>query len=77
MKVYNCQQTPQQFHQLSTRELGELKMHGVAKLAAKSNSPCKGCNMPRLMFNIVSTELGMDEQIVTAYLALRNQYFGY
>lgn len=51
---------------------------GDAKLmAARKTEKCPGCIMPRLMFDVLSTELGMNDHIIPAYLQLRKKYVGY
>jgi hypothetical protein len=52
-------------------------LEGAVKLAAKSAKPCPGCIMPRLIFDVISLELGMHPELKPAYLALRKLYAGY
>lgn len=52
-------------------------MQGAVELAAKAARPCPGCIMPRLIFDVVSLELGMHEELKPTYLALRSMYAGY
>ena len=44
-------------------------------LARRAALPCPGCIMPRLMFDGVAIELGLEPRLLPAYFALRNQYF--
>jgi organic radical activating enzyme len=44
-------------------------------LAKRTGRPCPGCIMPRLMFDGVAIELGLDSRLLPAYLDLRNRYF--
>lgn len=41
------------------------------------DNPCPGCIMPRLMFDGISTELGLNEKLLPAYFKLRKEYFGF
>lgn len=50
---------------------------GMLEIARRSPSPCGGCNFPRLNFDMISTELGMEESLIPAYLELRKQYVGF
>jgi hypothetical protein len=49
----------------------------VQQLAARSPNPCPGCGFPRLMFDAISTELGLNPNLVPTYLALRHEHVGY
>lgn len=50
---------------------------GAKKIAGTVGSPCSGCLMPRLAFDMVSTELGMHKSLIPNYLALRKQTAGF
>lgn len=50
---------------------------GAKKIAGSVNNPCSGCLMPRLAFDMISTELGMHDSLVPNYLALRKQTAGF
>jgi len=39
--------------------------------------PCPGCIMPRLMFDGISTELGLSSKLIPAYLKLRKEHYGF
>jgi organic radical activating enzyme len=52
-------------------------MGGMQQLAAQSSSPCPGCSMPRLWFNMVTTELGLSPELRRSYLALRRLLVGF
>ncbi len=47
------------------------------QLAAQSTNPCPGCAFPRLLFDAVSTELGLHDALVPTYLDLRHKHAGY
>lgn len=50
---------------------------GMQIRAMNAKDPCPGCSMPRLMFNILSTELGMNPGLKEPYLQFRRQYAGF
>ncbi|MFC1826900.1 hypothetical protein ACFLZQ_03095 [Thermodesulfobacteriota bacterium] len=50
---------------------------GANMLARESQSPCSGCGFPRLLFDVVSTETGLNELLIQDYLILRKQHAGY
>lgn len=50
---------------------------GMLEIARRSPSPCGGCIMPRLNFDMISTELGMDEALLPAYFKLRRENIGF
>lgn len=50
---------------------------GMTKLGQSATNACPGCIMPRLMFDVISTELGMNDQLIPAYLQLRKKYADY
>ncbi|MEK7633249.1 MAG: hypothetical protein AAB437_00200 [Patescibacteria group bacterium] len=50
---------------------------GLQGLASHVPTPCPGCLMPRLTFDEISLELGMNESLIPSYLNLRNQTAGF
>jgi organic radical activating enzyme len=50
---------------------------GATTLAQFSQTPCLGCGFPRLLFDVVSTEIGLNDILVQDYLRLRKNYVGY
>ena len=52
-------------------------LNGANMLALKSHTPCSGCGFPRLLFDVVNTEIGLNELLIQDYLILRKQYAGY
>ncbi len=67
------------------RRVNEMKPDTIAdyilyqsgEIAHESPLPCQGCAFPRLNFDIISTEIGMNEEIKPEYLELRKQYMGF
>jgi len=51
--------------------------YGMQRLASQALTPCPGCLMPRLTFDEISLELGMNESLIPNYLDLRNQTAGF
>jgi hypothetical protein len=49
----------------------------MKELAGRAANPCPGCIMPRLTFDMVSTELGMAKALVPNYLRLRKETAGF
>jgi len=60
---------------MSDRKIADHILKDKLNLAKKAKKPCPGCIMPRLLFDGVSTELGMNPRLVPAYLNLRKKYF--
>jgi len=58
-------------------EIGYFIYQGATLLASQRNTICPGCGFPRLLFDVVSTEMGLNEAIVPEYLNLRKSYAGY
>lgn len=54
-----------------------LYMSEVDAIARQAENLCSGCLMPRLVFDMVSTELGMDGDLIEEYVALRKQTAGF
>lgn len=63
-----------QFH--SAQECASYLMN-VDVMALSSSVPCNGCAMPRLMFDMVTTELGLEDSLIPAYKQLRKEYIGF
>ncbi|MFB5089489.1 hypothetical protein PGC35_20275 [Psychrobacillus sp. PGGUH221] len=43
----------------------------------KASMPCPGCAFPRLVFDVISGEVGLDKSLLDDYLKLRKKYVGY
>jgi hypothetical protein len=51
---------------------------GMHKQAiALGEKACPGCLMPRLMFNMIVTELGLPLELIPTYLKVRKHYIGF
>jgi len=66
-----------QLWNMTPEEISLYLLDHKTKLPAKSENPCPGCIMPRLMFDGISIELGLDHRLLPAYLKLRNKYFNF
>lgn len=68
-----------QFRQVeSVQQVRNYVMGGMTRLAAKESSKClTGCSMPRLWFNMVNMELGMNPDLWPTYLKLRQKHLGF
>ena len=55
----------------------QVASHVICGQSEKVSGPCPGCSMPRLWFNSVTTELGLNPRLVPRYLDLRLQYVGF
>jgi hypothetical protein len=62
---------------MNADDVAAYMMQGAHSLAARSVNPCPGCAFPRLLFDAISTELGMADELVPPYLALRQHHAGY
>lgn len=63
--------------QLWNMDTGAIAQHILIDkpvLAQHAARPCPGCIMPRLMFDGVAIELGLNPRLLPAYFALRNHY---
>ena len=58
-------------------EIASFITHGMIEIAKSNPDPCPGCNFPRLNFDMVSLENGMDLRLVPAYLDLRRKHLGF
>lgn len=62
---------------MNQNQVADYMNTGISKLAQEETSPCQGCIMPRLNFDMLSTELGMDEKLIPSYLELRQKHAGF
>lgn len=62
---------------METGGISQYVLGGMGQLAAKAEAPCPGCIMPRLNFDMVSLELGMDQKLRPDYLELRKGFVGF
>ena len=61
----------------SANQIHQHVLGGMQELAADVPGRCPGCSMPRLWFNMITTELGLDPKLRETYLRLRRQYVGF
>lgn len=61
----------------NAEQLAEFMLTGVVELGKRLFDVPKTSIMPRLMFDMVSTELGLPEELVPEYLATRREYAGF
>lgn len=58
-------------------EIAGFITQGMIEIANSHSDPCPGCNFPRLNFDMISLEIGMDPRFVPNYLGLRKNYLGF
>jgi hypothetical protein len=66
-----------QVWEMTERDVAEIVYAPAHASRSKHPSPCLGCAFPRLLFDVVNTELGLNEALVPAYLELRKLCAGY
>lgn len=71
--------TVTQDNQLGTdpAAVADYILGGAGKLAAASKKPCPGCIMPRLIFDFLGLQDGMNDLLKKEYLVLRRTYTGF
>jgi organic radical activating enzyme len=47
---------------------------GNRNISDRSGQPCPGCAMPRLLFDLLTLQSGMDEELIPEFIRLRQQY---
>lgn len=72
-----CTDVTKQLWTMTKEEVKNYLLTDKIKIGSKSKNPCRGCFMPRLMFDGITTELGMNERFLPAYLKLRKKYYGF
>jgi hypothetical protein len=71
-------QTVTSSHEIrSFREVSRYLLGGMQHLAENASPRCPGCSMPRLWFNMVTTELGLNPGLRKKYFELRKSYVGF
>lgn len=58
-------------------EISAYIARGMIGIAGSKAEPCPGCNFPRLNFDMISLENGMNPQLIPVYLDLRRNRLGY
>jgi len=61
----------------NVEELAETMLTGMVKRGQELGGVRKSNIMPRLMFDVVATELGLPTELVPEYLATRREYAGF
>ncbi|MSP14065.1 MAG: radical SAM protein [Chloroflexi bacterium] len=67
----------EQVWNMSGEGIGEYIAISHNRISSQSTNKCPGCAFPRLMFDIVTSELGIAKDIIPIYLLLRQKYVGY
>lgn len=62
---------------MTAPEIANFITSGMIEVANSCPNPCPGCNFPRLNFDMMSLEIGMDPRLVPNYLKLRKNYLGF
>lgn len=60
-----------------TDQVSKYLLGGMTTLSKESESPCPGCAMPRLLFDLVNVESGMNDELIPAFIGLRKQHVGF
>ena len=50
---------------------------GMRELSKQAAHPCPGCSMPRLMHDLITTQAGMNPELIPAFLELRQKHAGF
>ena len=66
-----------QIWNLNAEEIADYLLTKKPIMGQKASYPCHGCIMPRLMFDGISIELGLNPKLLPKYLNLRKKYFGF
>lgn len=62
---------------MDVEEIGDYIKGGMMNIAERSDYSCPGCIMPRLNFDLMGLETGMDLKIKPTYLELREKHVGF
>ena len=62
---------------MKTNKIADYILGDITKQALINKQVCPGCIMPRLNFDQLSLELGMNPEIKPKYLKLRKHYIGF
>ncbi len=66
-----------QIWNLTAEEIAKYILFTKTSMGQKAPCPCPGCIMPRLMFDGISIELGLNPKLRPQYLNLRKKYFDF
>jgi hypothetical protein len=58
-------------------QINNYLIGGPTRLAKETDKPCPGCIMPRLNFDLIGVEKGMNLELKYNYLKLRQEYLGF
>lgn len=58
-------------------KISDYILKDIRNLAIINNQSCPGCIMPRLVFDQLSLELGMDTMLKPKYLEIRKEFIGF
>ncbi len=72
-----CTDATKQLWKMTKEEVKNYLLVDKIKIASQEKNPCPGCLMPRLMFDGITTELGMNERFLPTYLKLRKKFYGF
>ena len=67
----------EQVWNMNNEQIDDYLIAGPTKLAARCTRPCPGCIMPRLNFDLLGVEKGMNLELKNNYLKLRKEYIGF
>lgn len=66
-----------QLWNMQVADIARYTLEKKSQLLAEASNPCSGCIMPRLMFDGVSLELGLNKKLYNSYFGLREKYLGF
>lgn len=66
-----------QIWQGEAQDIAAYVLHRNAQTSPDRKDLCSGCAFPRLMFDVINTEMGMNPALLPAYFKLRRHYAGY
>ncbi|RJR29074.1 hypothetical protein C4564_03445 [Candidatus Microgenomates bacterium] len=66
-----------QVFNMNANQIGNYMSGGISEISKHASTPCAGCIMPRLTFDMYSQEVGMNPQIIPSYLELRQEHLGF
>ncbi len=75
---WNSHTVTQNDRQIETPEqVASYLSTGMTALSRATTSPCPGCAMPRLLFDLMNIQAGMDTELIPAFIRLRREYVGF
>lgn len=70
-------QQPTQIWQSDERDIAAYVLDRNGQTTSDAKDHCPGCAFPRLMFDVINTEMGLNHELLPAYFKLRRHYAGY